>query len=157
MKLLNEPSSCSKIPFSLAAALYWTEVAEQVDPATAAVAQGYASGGLGQSAEKLEKLKIATANVCTLYPKQDGAGRQDGAPNDKEVGMNASARRIALAELFDQEGIQILGVQEARTRWRRRWWCREYWMVSSGATEAGNAGVATSCLYLSWQQDGSWH
>ena len=63
------------------------------------------------------KLKIATANVCTLYPKQDGAGRQDGAPNDKEVGMNASARRIALAELFSQEGIQILGVQEARTRW----------------------------------------
>ena len=53
-------------------------------------------------------LMIATANVLTLYPQEEDQG-ETWAP---------SARRAALAKQIREVGVDILGVQEGRSRKR---------------------------------------
>ena len=56
-------------------------------------------------------------------------------------GLGVSGRRRALADLFHKAGLDIIGVQEARTREAKQWKCGHYWIISSGAAEDGSAGV----------------
>ena len=131
--------------FSLEAALFWTALSDAPDPAEISRVQALQSDGAFESGEKpASPMRFATANVCTFRPAEEALPAASAAsstsqalPTDQSCGLNASGRRLELAEAFAKQGVKVIGIQEARTRWARRWTCRDFHMISSGATPTG--------------------
>ena len=74
-------------------------------------------------------LRVATANVLTLYP------------NKSAQGGFVSARHEALMHSFHEKGIQIAGVQETRSRLQGHHETEFYHVLSAPALQKGHFGV----------------
>ena len=74
-------------------------------------------------------LKVATANVLTLFPDQDFAGNF------------FSARAESLAAQFLQEGLHIIGLQETRSRATGHSVFETFHVLSGPATKRGHGGI----------------
>ena len=74
-------------------------------------------------------LRAATANVLTLYP------------NKVEKGGFVSARHEALMKSFRDQGIQIAGIQETRSKLTGHHETEFYHVLSAPATQKGHSGV----------------
>eukprot|EP00438_Fugacium_kawagutii_P010934 Skav210628 [mRNA] locus=scaffold1063:41778:47899:+ [translate_table: standard] len=83
-------------------------------------------------------LRIATANVLTLYPKAS------------QTGMYISARQQALLRQCAQLDLHIIGVQETRSKWSGHRQCLGYHLLSSPSTAQGHGGVQL-WIKQSWQ------
>ena len=70
---------------------------------------------VGAASQLAASLAIATANVLTLYPQEEDQGET----------RRPSARRAALAKQIREVGIDILGVQEGRSR-------KDHFVISEG-------------------------
>ena len=80
-----------------------------------------------ESDGKVIRLKLGTANVTSLYPREEGS-------------VGVSNRRLQLAQQFRKEGYQVLGLQETRVRSFTQFRSEE-WLVWTAAAEAGRSGV----------------
>ena len=74
---------------------------------------------------------IATANVLTFHPQEEDQGET----------WEPSARRAALAKLVREVGVDVLGVQEGRSRKDLFVMCKGYAMWISAATPGGSGGT----------------
>ena len=74
-----------------------------------------------ESDGKVVWLKLGTANVTTLYPREEGS-------------VDVSTQQ------FRKEGYQVLGLQETRVRSSTQFRCKG-WFVWTAAAEAGRSGV----------------
>ena len=110
---------------SLHALLYWQAVLEQPDPLELARAK---AGRRGRT-DLLRELHIATANVTTLRPSQDGDSGE------------GSARRLDVTLQFALADLHVVGVQETRCQWSVPRLSGEYWIIPSPATAQGRGGV----------------
>ena len=76
-----------------------------------------------ESDGKVIRLKLGTANVTSLYPREEGS-------------VGVSTRRLQLAQQFRKEGYQVFRLQETRVRSSTQFRC-EGWLVWTAAAEAG--------------------
>ena len=76
-------------------------------------------------------LVIATANVLTFHPQEEA----------QDVIWAPSARRAALARQIREVGVDILGIQEGRSRKDHFVVCEGYAMWISAATPGGSGGT----------------
>ena len=74
-------------------------------------------------------LQVGTANVLTLYPEQDHASRYMGA------------RAESLARQFHEYYLQIIGLQETRSRLDGHTMLDNYHVLSAPAQKRGHGGV----------------
>jgi hypothetical protein len=116
-----------RVALSLQSLLFWQAVLEEPDPLL--VARDRAAHDL--SVAPLQTLRLASANVTTLRPRQEGDGGE------------GSARRIDLALQFAAAELQIIGIQESRSQFVNPRDCGDFWIVSSPASKAG-AGALSS-------------
>ena len=77
--------------------------------------------------EEVIRLKLGTANVTTLYPRE-------------EESVGVSTRQLQLAQQLRKEEYQVFGLQETRVRRSAQFRC-EVWLVWTAAAEAGRSGV----------------
>ena len=117
--------SAARVALSLQSLLFWQGVLEEPDPLLPAreAALLRCDSGLFQ------KLHLATANVTTLRPGQEGDAGE------------GSARRADLALQFATAGLQVIGVQESRSQYATPRSSGDFWIVPSPASPAGAGGV----------------
>ena len=95
---------------SLHSLLYWQDVLAWPDPLEQARTKEARTG----RQELLCERHLATANVLTLRPRQDGDSGE------------GSARRLDLAMQFAAAGLHVLGLHETRCPWRTPRLSRQY-------------------------------
>lgn len=81
------------------------------------------------SASSFVRLRVATANVLTLYPQS------------KHGAAYMSARAEALAHQFHRAGVQCVGVQESRCKKHGHDFFEGFHVLSGSATSRGHGGV----------------
>ena len=116
---------CAAQPISLHGLVYWTRVLDEADVEDQSAVS---TPGAQDPPAAMRRLRLATANVLTLWPAVDSTK----AP---------STRRCQLADSIAALGVQVLGVQEARAREPTCRECAGYFMVGAQADDAGGSGV----------------
>ena len=104
---------------SLESILFWGEIASAPDPLQVVAPSVRAFVG---------DLVLVSANVCTLHPAEEHT-----------LGM-VSARRLSLIESFRRAGASIVGVQEARGKFKCKRWVEDFYVVAS-ASDKGHGGM----------------
>ena len=87
-----------KYEFSLCVALFWTDELEKERARGEQLGDAAAEG---EGEVKVNEVKFASFNTCTLYPTDESEGAM-------------STRRIALSLLFSDTMVDIVGLQETR-------------------------------------------
>ena len=117
-------SKRSRRTIQLDSLLFWEAIEKLPDP----LVRPFPS--VDTASPPAASLVIATANVLTLYPQEEDQG-ETWAP---------SARRAARAQQIRVVGVDILGVQEGRSRKDHFVICEGYAMWISAATPGGSGG-----------------
>ena len=125
---LNESARCSERPrrvIELHSSLFWEAIHSLPDPVV------QPSLPQATSDPSVTSLVIATANVLTFHPQEEA----------QDVIWAPSARRAALARQIREVGVDILGIQEGRSRKDHFVVCEGYAMWISAATPGGSGGT----------------